>query len=456
MLEEKLILEMTRVVGELTILIDYIDYHNPVLTKAGNLGKKDCFELNKLMNDKIDVTTPSKGMEQYPSIYFWYNILRGLNLYTEVSLSSTKRVLEKNEFYKIYESMNVIEKYIVILNTYFNEVEPAQLYGKTVAYIGMIYGKIAETIEDLVHLNNGEGISINWTENSLDKVPSKYECTFGIAWKLFYSIKSLGLCKMEMIENKKIYSHGEKILISSVYPTYLSQIVLKDISDHKCLKTFLRKDTSIIEDYRNMLEGNDPLSKVICSIIGNKGLDTDKNVIKDVQNEMRPFTKKLENFFQEKISSEKLSTFTHTDIEIKKDNSYIFKVEFKAIPSVWVRMQVDGCATLEQLSYAILEAIGFDDDHLYAFYMDNKPWSNNAYYDPRGNEDGERSASEVQLNELRLKVNKKFLYLYDFGDEWLFTIYCEKIIASKIDGIIILESHGKEVEQYPNLDDDWE
>ncbi len=455
MLEEKLILEMTKVVEQLTMLIDYIDSHCPILTKAGNLGKKDCFEVNKLMIDKVDVTSPTKGMDQYPSIYFWYNILKGLNLYNEVSLSSTKRVLEKNESHKIYENMNVVEKYIVILNTYFNEVEPAQLYGNSAIYIGMIYNKIAETIEDLVHLNIGEDIRVNWAEDRLYKVPSKYECTFGTAWKLFYSIKSLGLCEMEMIENKKFYSHGEKILISSVCPTYLSKIVLKDISDYKCLKIFLRKDTPIIEDYREMLEGNDPLSEAISSILGKKGLGKHENVIKPVKNEIRPFTRELEILFQKKISSDGFTTFTRVGTEVQMNSSYIFKIELRAEPSVWVRMQVDGYVTLEQLSYAILEAIGFDDDHLYAFYMDNKPWSNNAYYDPRANEYGERSASETQLNTLKLKVNKKFAYLYDFGDEWIFTIYCERIIEGKTSGIIVLESHGKEIEQYPNWGDDW-
>ena len=75
--------------------------------------------------------------------------------------------------------------------------------------------------------------------------------------------------------------------------------------------------------------------------------------------------------------------------------------------------------TLEELSQAILDAFDFGDDHLHAFFMNNKSWSDeDSYYADA--EDGQRDTSKYKLGQLGLEKDKKFVYIFDFGDEWDF------------------------------------
>ena len=58
---------------------------------------------------------------------------------------------------------------------------------------------------------------------------------------------------------------------------------------------------------------------------------------------------------------------------IHSDISYVFKVSF--VHGVWRKIQVPSEYSLDILHLAILESYNFEDDHLYAFFMDNILWS---------------------------------------------------------------------------------
>lgn len=73
--------------------------------------------------------------------------------------------------------------------------------------------------------------------------------------------------------------------------------------------------------------------------------------------------------------------------------------------------------TLHHLHALIQRAFGWDDDHLYAFFMDRKGWrSRRPYWSPYCGDTP--SATDAVLEELGLRLRRKFQYLFDFGDEW--------------------------------------
>lgn len=80
--------------------------------------------------------------------------------------------------------------------------------------------------------------------------------------------------------------------------------------------------------------------------------------------------------------------------------------------------------TLEDLHLIIQKAFAFNHDHLYAFFLDKKRWSRVAEVDAResSTDPGVRKAHKVTISSLALQPKQKFLYLFDFGDEWLFEI----------------------------------
>ncbi|MDI6905499.1 MAG: hypothetical protein QMD13_08480, partial [Candidatus Bathyarchaeia archaeon] len=113
---------------------------------------------------------------------------------------------------------------------------------------------------------------------------------------------------------------------------------------------------------------------------------------------------------------------------------------------VWRKIEVLGNRTLDDLHMAIQDAFDFDADptHLYSFFMSGKAWdhSNFEYYHPdadpktpidkkmrtmlsmiRGSYPEPRlPATRVRIESLNLEPKQKFLYLFDYGDEWQFEV----------------------------------
>lgn len=72
-----------------------------------------------------------------------------------------------------------------------------------------------------------------------------------------------------------------------------------------------------------------------------------------------------------------------------------------------------------------------------------------------------RDVRKVTIDELNLRARKKFMYLFDYGDEWRFSVQVDKINKNAPESVEyprIVETVGKPPPQYPNWDeedDDW-
>ncbi len=136
--------------------------------------------------------------------------------------------------------------------------------------------------------------------------------------------------------------------------------------------------------------------------------------------------------------------------------SIIFKVQLGK--GLWRKIQISSDATLEDLSYEILNAYDFDYDHLYAFFMDNKEWSDDeVYWHPEHDE--EPSASDVQLSFFQFEKGDKFKFVYDFGENWSFNISVFKLSEEAVTEPVIFDIKGESPVQYVNgedFDDDYD
>lgn len=115
-------------------------------------------------------------------------------------------------------------------------------------------------------------------------------------------------------------------------------------------------------------------------------------------------------------------------------------------------IQISKKATLYRLHEAILEAFDFEDDHLHAFFMDNRVWSPfDAYYSMKM--DGyERLSKGKKLEKLNLTKGSKFKYVFDFGDEWRFQCKVLRELEEDTKTPLVIRSVGESPEQYP----EWE
>ena len=139
------------------------------------------------------------------------------------------------------------------------------------------------------------------------------------------------------------------------------------------------------------------------------------------------------------------------------NKSYIIKAATGYRKGIWRTIQISAAATFDGLSDAILRAFDFDYDHLYAFYMHpkGKKYGVPTYNSP-GCGYGSSSADKQMLENFGFVEGTKFLYLYDFGDEWHFWM----TFISEIDEItpdaFTVKFRGESPNQYPWHEDEWD
>jgi hypothetical protein len=98
------------------------------------------------------------------------------------------------------------------------------------------------------------------------------------------------------------------------------------------------------------------------------------------------------------------------------------KITLKDVkPPIWRRIQVKSDITLKVLHRIIQEVMGWEDGHLHKFNIFGV-----SYGDPE--QEVGSDEKKVRLNKLHLEEKHKFLYVYDFGDNWEHTILVEKIL----------------------------
>lgn len=122
-------------------------------------------------------------------------------------------------------------------------------------------------------------------------------------------------------------------------------------------------------------------------------------------------------------------------------------------PVIWRRVLVEKELTFYGLHCVIQQLMGWDDDHMYDFVIDGKRmgdgddidflsmmdlFKSNNEVEEELDEDEEDEEGELDeeddnplhqtLEEVLTKVNKKFKYEYDYGDNWEISIQVEKYL----------------------------
>jgi hypothetical protein len=135
---------------------------------------------------------------------------------------------------------------------------------------------------------------------------------------------------------------------------------------------------------------------------------------------------------------------------------YRLHVALDWVKDVWRRIEIRGDQTLDDLHLAIQDAFGWDNDHMYAFFLSNKAWDPKTEY--QGNPLGEGNAGITAIYSLDLRARKQFLYIFDFGDDLRHRIKVEAVVKNGAEAGVeyprVIESHGAAPSQYPEGDDE--
>ncbi len=103
------------------------------------------------------------------------------------------------------------------------------------------------------------------------------------------------------------------------------------------------------------------------------------------------------------------------------ENIISLKVTLRGVkPPIWRRLLAPGAMTLAGLHEAIQAAMGWRDCHLHAFDIGGEQFGDRRSVDDVADE------NRPTLNALLKSGVVRFVYTYDFGDDWQHTIAFEK------------------------------
>ncbi|NLE08218.1 MAG: tetratricopeptide repeat protein [Dehalococcoidales bacterium] len=135
------------------------------------------------------------------------------------------------------------------------------------------------------------------------------------------------------------------------------------------------------------------------------------------------------------------------------DAIYRFKVSLKDNPDIWRLIDIKGTQRLSTLHKAIFKAFNRYDEHAYSFFLKNVPWDReHEYTSPGMDEEGDtKLASRIRIDSVELYGGTRFLYLFDFGDEWWHDVELVSVTNKYTRAVFpkIVKKNGKSPPQYP-------
>ncbi|WP_295584563.1 hypothetical protein [uncultured Lamprocystis sp.] len=104
----------------------------------------------------------------------------------------------------------------------------------------------------------------------------------------------------------------------------------------------------------------------------------------------------------------------------------IWTLQIKLLAGRWASndwaatIALNASSTLEDLHHIIQQAVDFDDDHLYGFFVARTPHSRDRVRYDDDEDEGPLSTTLEQL--FPLPKDRKLFYRFDYGDDWIFQI----------------------------------
>ena len=307
------------------------------------------------------------------------------------------RLISDENIYNEFKNLNLAEKYFSLLKIFLVDTDWKKLQ------TGYYNESPINTVSDVINIVANKA-------NSKIKVPSGSRLIQLLYnWNAFLKyFEFFGL--WEVVEGETEFKNSYKA--EAIKTTDLGNKILNILNTERSIMEWNKhvSENDRKNDFTDMI-----LNRYLSQFDEHKNKSQDRVNKNDNNYENRedfflPFVDLFFEYQVGKILSEK-------DIDFFKGN-VIFKVELTK--KMWIKVKLNGKHTLDDLHSIIKKAFKFDYYHLYAFFMDGKPWSDNCYNSP--NDNRKPFADNVKIGELDLYKGKNFLYIYDFGDDWRFQV----------------------------------
>lgn len=371
-------------VDEFDKFIKFVEEENPELSsKKTNLGKKDAFKLNSMLQNKREVSAPNYIQEQYPMVDLLFSLAVDGGLYVVGNDEKNAIILQKTPRLGEYFELNVYEKYVFLLLTYWTAYNfKSKSFMPTV---GIVKDTLGESILNILsNAKAGERIT-------KDRHPIMYKF-FSCYAAFLYHLSYFGFCDVELIEGVQ-FSYEERV--RAIIPSRLgvtASALLEKATLEYCRRNEIPSSELFFEE-RNELE------------------------------EIEGTEDYFFNYLQKAFPEDYVEKTVKADLNIDRSGVYTFKVSLSGNKKIWRKIRLSHRHDLDTLHMAIQEAFDFDNDHLYAFYLGGgSPRHATPIYCPYMIEESELTVLDFAIEDLGLVKGQRFYYLFDFGDSWWFDV----------------------------------
>ena len=138
------------------------------------------------------------------------------------------------------------------------------------------------------------------------------------------------------------------------------------------------------------------------------------------------------------------------------DQTYVFTAELVGFQGVRRTISMRDDMTLVDLHYALQSALDWDDDHLYAFWLDGSFWAaeNGHYMHPyqAASVDPPGKSACARLRDLGLAEGRQIGYEFDFERQWRVVLQLREIRAEAGSAVArCIEREGTPPPQYDGV-----
>jgi len=428
--------DIKTIIDDFEVFCQFVENQKPKLGKATNeLGKKDCFALNALLSRPRVKDGPKYLQGAYPTIDLLLYLSLDAGLLVPVTgKNNAAAVLSLSPTLEQYRGFNLFTKYMLLFRTYWTLVDYCRLYDDALHFHSYAFKYLRPSLEILK--NTGPGVKVRLPLRGSDNPVYGLFMQIG---PLVHHLRDFRFWEYEETEIPQYYGPRSGVCVGSVTLTPLGIAMIR-----ACLQR-------PFELYHEHLD--EDLAFTCCEDIdlAQKRLEQpNAGFIK----KLTPFGKAFEPIFpagavdydaiENALAGQKIGNE-------RKGNVCVFKVMLN--DKVWRRFKLSSLHTMHELHLAIQDAFNFDNDHLYAFFMDGKAWSSKAIWDPRAED--YPCADIAVLDRLKLTEGQRILYLYDYGDEIKLNIRVEEILHEEASPLrpLLIEKKGNPPEPYYEWDE---
>jgi len=451
--------EPTPLVNDFGTFTQYLSNNLCILTPKNEfISRNDLHALNQQMLQSDLKSVPQKDQNLYPLLHLFYHLALAGKLVQKGAGKGSRVVLKPTDRIQLYNMLNCTEKYMFLLETFWVDANWAKLqagyFGRSpLLMVPQILGMVSQARPGRKIQVMNDGVFVKGM--AMDFMDLEY---------FWFYFTYFGFWHISPYRNEDDWDRPKRmVLVESFTPTVLGVNL-----------------ASIMREARDLLEWNQPYHRNSLDVLpgmwdrllyqlesklyfGNRKSAFQQTKIEPDEpptsfgkyNLMRecafqqtkietdePFIRPFIPLFEKDALQKTLSRDEGKFVE----GTYIFKVTLNK--DLWRRIKISSDDTLLELHEAIQRAFNFDDDHLYAFFMDGKPWSEERFVAPE-DEEGPY-VDEIRIGELGLFIGQKIMYLFDYGDEWRFSVKLEQITNEEHEIIRseIIKRKGENPKQY--------